>query len=601
MKKIIIAIFCLVAVSTSFSQTGDAEYQKIVKEYTLNTDGSIDYHYTKSLELLSHFAFHRLYGETFIIYNTDFQELKINSSYTIMADGKKIIAPNNAFNQVLPRFSNNSPSYNHIREMVVTHTGLEVGATINLDYTLSSEPGFFPALMGDELLSESSPVKQLIIKVRVPAGKVLNYAILNLNTSPVRTKTKGFDVYTWTFKSLPASSKDRYQDNNHVSTPRLIFSTDDLQAAYSNFTNQEAFDYMTNESMTEIVTEIQSKENDELNTVLAIQKVVSNDLNNLRVPLEYTGFKCRNSIQTWNSNQGTELEKTILLTSLLRKANFKAEPVAIMPISYYNKEVGNLLAFNDFVVKVSLKKLGDIYLSANHTDNQNLRFDMGKDALIPLDRSRSKFKVTFTKTMTSVIDLQAEFDLKNSSKLLGNISVDLKNGSNQYFKYYKDSAAIKSAISGISGKAISSHEIEKLAQEECKFSITVDKDNPTTIAGNYMTFSLPKISNGVDSWHMDMLTADRSSSVELHQLINEKYEYAIVLPEGSKLVTQPMMSVLDYDFGSVNIVIEQKDDEVIVKREINIKKNTISLSEYPDFKKMMNLWNTEKYRKIVFK
>ena len=180
MKKIIFAIYCLSIVSLTIAQTekADAEYQSILKEYTLHEDGSIDFHYSKQLKLLSHYAFHRLYGETFIITNTDFQTLKINEAYTIMADGKKVVTPDNAFNEVLPRFANNAPAYNHIRELVVTHTGLEVGAVIHLDYTIHSEKGYFPALMFDEVLIESSPVQELVVKVNLPA-----FAFRSTNTS----------------------------------------------------------------------------------------------------------------------------------------------------------------------------------------------------------------------------------------------------------------------------------------------------------------------------------------------------------------------------------------------------------------------------------
>lgn len=585
----------------SFSQTSDAEYQKILKEYTLNEDGSVDYHYTKSLKLLTHFAFHRLYGETFIVYNTDFQELKINSSYTIMADGKKVMSPNNAFNEVLPRFSNNSPAYNHIREMVVTHTGIEVGSVINLDYTISSKPGFFPALMGDELLVESSPVKEIIIRVSVPENSSFNYALLNLEGKPVINNKNGQKIFTWTFNSLPASSKDSYQGNNHTSSPRLIFSTNDVQTAFLGFASQEAFNYMTNESMTKTVADLQLKENDELSFVLALQAMVSNNLGNLSIPLEYTGFKCRNSINTWNSNQGTELEKAILLTTLLHKAGIQAEPVAVIPISYYNKDIGNLLVVNDFKVKVNLKKIGDIYISTNSIDNQNTRFGLGNDALISLDKSRSKIKVIFNKPSTGDIAVKAEFDLTDAGKVFGNMSVELKNNSNPYFKFYDDSASVTSTINGISKKDIKSFEIEKLAHDGSKFSLSMEKENPTNVQGDYHRYELPSVTNGVDSWHMNILTQERTSPLEVPQLINEKYEYTILLPLGSKLLNKPVFTIISNDIGSVNIRIEQKENKVIIIKEISTKKKTVSISEYPKFKEMMDIWNNDKFRLLIFK
>lgn len=68
----------------------DAVYLQLVKEFTLNPDGSMDYHYTKELKLQTYRAFTSLYGETFIIYHPAFQTLKINQAFTIMADGKKV-------------------------------------------------------------------------------------------------------------------------------------------------------------------------------------------------------------------------------------------------------------------------------------------------------------------------------------------------------------------------------------------------------------------------------------------------------------------------------------------------------------------------------
>jgi hypothetical protein len=67
----------------------DAYYNKITKEYTVYPDGAYDYREVKEITLNTHYAFHRLFGESFIIYNPDYQELQINECYTTMADGKR--------------------------------------------------------------------------------------------------------------------------------------------------------------------------------------------------------------------------------------------------------------------------------------------------------------------------------------------------------------------------------------------------------------------------------------------------------------------------------------------------------------------------------
>lgn len=602
MKNIIILVSAFFISFTIIAQNPDkdAQYLKLEKHYTLNSDGSVDFRLVKQIKLSSHYSFHRLYGETFIIYNTEYQQLKINNSYTIMADGKKIEAPNNAFNEVLPRFSNKAPAYNHIREMVVTHTGLEVGATINLDYTINSKSGYYPALMGDEFLHESSPVKELVIKVTVPENTTLNYMLLNIDSKPSVSNNGGQKTYVWTFNSLPASSKDNHLGYHNIYSPRLTFSTKNIQSAYSGFISQGAFNYKTNESMNNIVNQLKSEEIDKLFLMLKIQKLVANELGNLSIPLQYTGFICRTPIETWKSNQGTDLEKALLLTSLLRKANIEAVPVAIVPKQYYNKDIGNLLFANDFMVKVELEKEGTFYITANKTNKQDQLFELGDDAVIVLDNTKDKVKVIFNDITADDITVKANIDLTDYNKLLGNIFVELKNGSNPYFRIKNDSAFVKSTISGLNKRAIKSFKIEKLHDDLCNYALSVEEENPTHTQEKYHTYELPMVTNGVDSWHMNLLTKERTSPLELPRIINEKYEYNIVIPKDSRLVYQPVMSVLNFDFGYLKVIIEQKDNEISVIREIGFNKKFISITEYANFKKLMDMWNNKNYRQVIF-
>ena len=82
MKNIIILLFSLTLSSSLLSQQpeSDAVYEKIIKEYTLHEDGSMDFRFYKKLKLNTHFSFNRLYGETFIVYNPNFQDLKIKKA-----------------------------------------------------------------------------------------------------------------------------------------------------------------------------------------------------------------------------------------------------------------------------------------------------------------------------------------------------------------------------------------------------------------------------------------------------------------------------------------------------------------------------------------
>ena len=135
-KNLFFWIFLLFSGSLS-AIPSEAEFRKLAETWTLHQDGSQEYRYYKELTLFTHTAMNSTYGQTFITYNPDFQELKIHSAYVKQKDGTTIQTPDNAFVEVLPAGAADAPAYNRLKEMVIVHTGLELG------YDLSGLFGYF--------------------------------------------------------------------------------------------------------------------------------------------------------------------------------------------------------------------------------------------------------------------------------------------------------------------------------------------------------------------------------------------------------------------------------------------------------------------------
>lgn len=180
----------------------EAEFRKLSKTYTLRADGSQELRVQKELTLFTHAAMNGLYGETFIVYDPEFQELTIHESYTRQKDGTVIKTPSNALVEVLPSSAANAPAYNHLKEMVVVHTGLELGATIYLDYSIVSKAGYLPELDVCCPVKELSPVKEFIFRLNVPAGKTVRYELLNASAKPVIAQGNGMKSFIWTLKDV---------------------------------------------------------------------------------------------------------------------------------------------------------------------------------------------------------------------------------------------------------------------------------------------------------------------------------------------------------------------------------------------------------------
>lgn len=180
----------------------EAEFRKLSKTYTLRADGSQELRVQKELTLFTHAAMNGLYGETFIVYDPEFQELTIHESYTRQKDGTVIKTPSNALVEVLPSSAANAPAYNHLKEMVVVHTGLELGATIYLDYSIVSKAGYLPELDVCCPVKELSPVKEFIFRLNVPARKSVRYELLNASAKPVIAQGNGMKSFIWTLKDV---------------------------------------------------------------------------------------------------------------------------------------------------------------------------------------------------------------------------------------------------------------------------------------------------------------------------------------------------------------------------------------------------------------
>lgn len=308
----------------------EADFLKLSKTYTLHEDGSTAVRVEKVLAIHTHLAFNSLYGETFIVYNPQYQDVEFHSAYTIQADGTRIDVPENAFNEVLPSAAADAPAYNHLKEMVVTHTGLETGATIYLDYTLRTNPGYYPALDIDEIIEEASPVKEYTITINIPENKPFSYHLNASKLKPSVQKEKGMIRYRWNFKNIPASSKLPFLPLNRTDAIRLTASTtpstEEALTGWAGSWNENLdSEWQTYiRSLTETCKTPEEKAD-------ALQKYVSSQIGNSRVSPVMCGYRLRSAGEILGSAYGTEAEKTHLLAVLFRNAGLEPEIVAVYP------------------------------------------------------------------------------------------------------------------------------------------------------------------------------------------------------------------------------------------------------------------------------
>jgi hypothetical protein len=603
MKHVILIISAVILFSFLKAQTNDADalFEKLVREYTLEQDGSVSFREYKELKLLTYLSFNRLYGETFIIYNPEYQRLNINEAYTIMADGTRIETPENAFNEVLPRNAANSATYNHLREMVVTHTALEIGATIFLDYTLTSTKDFLPGLMGDEIIQEPSPINQMEVIVNVPPDVDLKHRMIGLRTAPEVMIMGNRKVYTWKFGGIAASAKEQFRGGDLPGAPRLIFSTvADLNQMTGWFTVQRTMDLQLNDEIKKVVDSIRQKEGDEIKTLMAIRKEIADHLVDDRIDIAWTGYRLRHPVEVWRSNGGSKAEKSSLLAAMLQHADFSATPALVASRRLFIPEAPNLTLIEDIVLIVNTKGHGTIYLSATGSQNQSLEYELYDRVLIPLSTKHDAV-VLEPAAIRNEISANATIVLDDSLKLSGQMDLELYGAVNPFLALQENKSGIKAHLSGAPLKTDDAIQIITGNPAKSTIKLELENNKPPEEFKGYYRWTLPKITNGFDLLRLNFLESSRTDPFVIPHEISEKYVYAIEIPAGHAFVNKRIKEQIRSSAGSVSIEIRPKGAAIEIIRELQITSTIVYPQDYQTFRRMINLWLDRNLQVLVIK
>lgn len=347
----------LLSVVLTAQAAPEARFGKLSKTYTLHADGSQELRVQKELTLYTHAAMNSLYGETFIVYDPQYQQLEIHDAYTRQKDGTIVRTPANAFVEVLPSAAANAPAYNRLKEMVVVHTGLELGATICLDYSIKSQAGYLPKLDICCPIKELSPIDEFTCRIEVPEGKTLHYELLNASTRPTEVNKDGMKILTWTLKNVeprPYSypslrgSLGMVQQVASGMMPVLVASTwtnhaDALKSLARQFVAGDCT--VIDAKLAELKQEAQ-KDSTDLRSAIAtyMDRLYRSGL--CKVSLSEAGYRLRPASEVIRSAYGTQAELANLDAALQQAAGLKAEVAicALRPSEADNCGLGTIVS-----------------------------------------------------------------------------------------------------------------------------------------------------------------------------------------------------------------------------------------------------------------
>ena len=542
-------IFLLLIVFASFSAFAkapekDAVYKLISKSYTLNTDGSTEFRKRTELQIFTRMTFDH-FGETFITYNPDFQELIINEAYTIRKDGSKVETPENAFNPMLPEGCTKCERLNGIRTMVVTHTALEYDAVIVLDYTIRSKNFFFQELLEKVDLQEEVPVEKYVVSVTAPDYKPAKF-VLNGKLSYTETENtdKGMKTTVMTFTNLPEYPTDEYifpGDYKAVT----FYTMDEPHYIVGKIAQQNAMQKFSNQKITDFFTSRFAEEMTDMDKVLSVRDYIHDNIQTNHLDASVLNYMFASPQQVWESNCALPIEKNILLAGVLQSLGNDAQ-LAFM---------GNSLA-SDLKTVVRIQRNGATdYISANEIEELSLDAFFAPGTLILQDG-----KIENVTAQPISVERVAEITIE-SGKLDDPVVKMQQKVESPKMKYLQVHGIgdTKVSVSQLSGKY---------------YEMTIDD-------GDYGT---PIRSVNIHN--------DRKYDVD------EKYGYAVKLPANVRCLTKTSHKEITVEGAKLLIDVVVGGNTVMITRTLSLPKEGISAKSSKKFKAMMGEWETPV--KVVF-
>lgn len=391
-KRYIIMILAVCMMATAFGKAPekDAVYKLISKSYTLNKDGSTEFRKRTELQIFTRMTFDH-FGETFITYNPDFQELIINEAYTIRKDGSRVETPANAFNPMLPEGCTKCERLNGIRTMVVTHTALEYDALIVLDYTIRSKNFFFQELMEKVDLQEEVPVEKYVVSVTTPEYKPAKF-VLNRGLSYTETENtnKGMTTIVMTFTNLLEHPTDEYLFPGDLKTV-TFYTMVETWGLVNKIVQQNSMQKFDNQKITNFFRNRFTEEMTDMDKVLYVRDYIHDNIQTNHLDAKVLNYMFASPQQVWESNCALPIEKNILLAGVLKSLGYDAQ------LAFRDNSLASDLKT---VVRIVLKG-NTYYISAEEIEDTSLDVFFAPATLIFQDGKTENVKsepVQFTET-----------------------------------------------------------------------------------------------------------------------------------------------------------------------------------------------------------
>lgn len=250
------------------------------------------------------------------------QTLEVVTCRTYQEGGAVVDSPANALNEVTPDAVGRCAGFLDLREMVISHVGLEPGCVTELEYVVRDlEPGPAPA-SGQIFLQDRWPVLEGVVTLRGPG---LEWEVVGGEAAvhPITNETDGVSITVRDVPGLPDEGNGAHRGD---SAPSVVYAYGSIAGAAGT---------MAGAAMTagdpRLADWLDPQDESDLTQVDALQRIaelVGRNTRSVHLPGGLLSRAPRPAPEVYDAGCASRWEKTLLAATLLRDLGL--EPTVVL-------------------------------------------------------------------------------------------------------------------------------------------------------------------------------------------------------------------------------------------------------------------------------
>jgi hypothetical protein len=574
----------------------------------LDASGKVTRREETAIKMLAEWVSRHGFLDPRIDWNDARSEMRVEMARTTMADGSVVDARENSLvPNTAPELQWAVP-YASMRQLVVSHVGVEHGSTSVLAYTVSDRRPSGVPLWGVIDLEGELPVLDQSVTLELHEGTGLAWGACGVTLEPAVSREAGSVAYAFTRRDVPGANLGELP-SGRAGIPRLVYST------ARDWSDARSWIEARVEPCVAPTPDVRAKTDEvvagstlDAERLARIHAFVLDGIRTVAWPVAAFDYAARPAAEVLRSSVGHPLDKAVLLAAMLRAAGLEAR----VALAASEREIAADVPCPPQLDQVRVRaKIGphDVWLDpATPLDGGN-RFHLAGRQVLVLDGKASALEVlpdldpASNRAMVRVTARVAS--AKDTIVIEGSADLDLGGLYNPVVGFDRTADRLRSAASPVAAafggatvrEVFVGQRSADLTALRAEFGGGSIEEPPSGL----IKLRLPRVPGAVAGKDLQLWRERRTLPLAVRAPARETVEVALELPEEIEVVFVPAEATIRNASGSLARTAKIDGRTLTVRTDLTLDAAVVKPADYPALRELLSAVEGEPSSTIVLR